>query len=318
MQSQRLTVPPDRAGQRLDRVLAELLGGLSRTQLKHLMHAGCVTVDGAVCERPGLKVTGGEEVVVAPREPARPEAAAEQAAALDVIHEDDDLIVIHKPARVVVHPTGVRHSNTISEQAAARYGRLPTLQGVDRPGIVHRLDAATSGVMVLGRSERAFTALMQQFRRREVRKTYLALVYGTPRFESGWIETPIGRSERHPGRFAIAAEGTGRPSSTYWELAERFGGLALLRCHPRTGRTHQIRVHLASLEHHIVGDSLYKRRGGPAVVLPPDAPLPERQALHALAIEFEHPGTGERVRYEVPLEADIQRLVDWLRARRPG
>ncbi len=316
MQVQRLKLPPERAGERLDRVLAELLGQVSRTHVKYLVKDGAVTLDGAVCERPGHRVEGGEEVVVELRERVREHTLTTDATQLRVVHQDEHLIVIHKPPQVVVHPTGGLHSNTISEQAVARFGPLPTLQGEDRPGIVHRLDAATSGVMVLGRTEAAFESLMSQFRQRKVTKTYLALVYGVPRFNSGWIEGPIGRSPRDPGRFAVVAEGTGREASTYWEVAERYDGLALLRCHPKTGRTHQIRVHLASIEHHIVADALYKRRGGPAVVLPAEAPIPERQCLHALAIEFEHPGTHQTVRYEVPLEDDIAAMVDWLRENR--
>jgi 23S rRNA pseudouridine1911/1915/1917 synthase len=319
METRRLTVPPALAGERLDKALAGLSGELSRSLLKQLLRDGHVRVDGAVCTRPGRRVAGGERVEV-----DQPEAVVlpeEPAGALEVVHEDDALVVIAKPAGVVAHPTGgVRRGlggGTVSERAAARYGALPTLQGSDRPGVVHRLDAATSGVMVLARTEAAFADLMGQFRRREVKKTYLAVVYGTPRFESGWIEGPIARSERDPSRFAVVEPGQGRVSSTYWEVAERFDGLALLRCHPRTGRTHQLRVHLASLEHHIVGDTLYKRRGGPAVVLPRDAPLPDRQALHALRIEFVHPATRAPVAFEVPLADDIQVLLDWLRAERP-
>jgi 23S rRNA pseudouridine1911/1915/1917 synthase len=318
MQVQRFTVPSELAGERLDKVLASLVAETSRTHLKHLVREGRVTVDGVPCVRPGLHVAGGEEVTVELRARAREHEVTPATSTLDVIHEDQDLVVIHKPARVVVHPSGGLHHNTISEQAVARYGPLPTLQGADRPGIVHRLDAATSGVMVLCRTERAFAGLMQQFRERAVVKTYLALVYGVPRFESGWIETPIGRSERDPSRFTVVAAGEGVPASTYWEAAERFDGLALLRCMPKTGRTHQIRVHLASIDHPIVGDPLYKRRGGPPLSLPPGAPVPERQALHALSVEFEHPTSGKRVRFEAPLEADIEAMLAWLRAQRPS
>ena len=321
MQLHRLEVPPALAGERLDKALAELVEGVSRTRSKELVRSGRVRLGGTLCERPGQRVEGGEVLEL---ELPDPGAAADggPVGELDVVHEDADLVVIAKPAGVVAHPTGgvPRGSpgGTISERAAARYGALPTLQGEDRPGIVHRLDGATSGVMVLARTEVAFADLMGQFRRREVRKTYLGLVYGVPRFQSGWVETPLGRNERVPGRFAVVAEGTGRASSTYWELRERFDGLALLTCKPKTGRTHQIRVHLASIGHHIVGDALYKRRGGPAVVLPPGTPMTERQALHAQRIEFVHPTTRAPVAFEVPLAEDIARLVEWLRGHRPG
>jgi 23S rRNA pseudouridine1911/1915/1917 synthase len=317
MQVQRFTVPPELAGERLDRALARLVPSLSRTRLKQLVREGAVALDGAPCLRPGARLDGGEALAIELRPRAEPPPASGPGLALDVLHEDDDLVVIHKPPGVVVHPTENQRGSTIAELAAARYGPLPTLQGVDRPGIVHRLDAATSGVMVLGRSERAFASLMRQFRERSVAKTYLALVWGEPRFESGWIEHPIGRSERDPSRFTVLPPGHGRAASTYWEAAERFAGLSLLRCHPKTGRTHQIRVHLASIDHPIVGDKLYQRRGGPPLALPPEAPPLARQALHALSIDLEHPATGERVRFEAPLEADIGAMLVWLRAHRP-
>jgi 23S rRNA pseudouridine1911/1915/1917 synthase len=305
------------AGERLDKVLANLIPDTSRTHLKHLVRGGCVVVEGEVCMRPGRPAEAGEHIDVELRERER---VAGPASELNVLHEDDDLIVIHKPPRTLAHPTSGIAGNTVSELAAARYGPLPTLQGEDRPGIVHRLDAATSGVMVLGRTKRAFHALMQQFRARRVKKTYLALVFGEPRFDSGWIETPILRSERDPGRFAVAPEDTppdkARSASTYWEVEERFDGFALLRVQPKTGRTHQIRVHLTSIGHPLVGDNLYKRRGGPPVVLPRSSPALARQGLHALRIEFEHPGTGERVAYEAPLEDDLRTLLEWLRANR--
>ncbi len=301
-------------GLRLDKVLANLIPDTSRTHLKDLVRRGCVVLEGDVCLRPGQPARAGERLEVELRE--RQRSTREASAPLDVIHEDDDLIVIHKAPRTLAHPTPSVTGGTVSELAAERYGPLPTLQGADRPGIVHRLDAATSGVMVLGRSKRAFTSLMQQFRARTVKKTYLALVYGDPRFDTGWIESPIQRSERDPGRFAVAPEGRGRAASTYWEALERFDGFAFLCCQPKSGRTHQIRVHLHSIAHPLVGDSLYKRRGGPPVILPDQAPKLARQGLHALRIEFAHPATSERVSFEVPLEEDICALLEWLRAHR--
>ena len=312
-----LTVPPEMDGQRLDRVLAQLIPDISRTQLKLLVREGRVAVNGEVCVRPGRPAGAGEAMEVELARRAR-EVQEPPSGGLDVLHEDEHLVVIHKPPRVLVHPTRGVHGGTVSDMAAERYGPLPTLQGADRPGIVHRLDAATSGVMVLGRTEQAFASLMRQFRARVVKKTYLALAYGEARFDSGWIEQPIARSQRDPGRFAVAAPGTGRAASTYWEVEERFLGFTLLRVHPTTGRTHQIRVHLSSIDQPLVGDNLYKRRGGPPVLLPPEAPMLARQGLHALRIEFEHPGTGERVSFAAPLEADMRDLLDWIRANRPA
>jgi 23S rRNA pseudouridine1911/1915/1917 synthase len=308
------------AGERIDKVLANLIPDTSRTRLKGLVREGCVVIGGEVCVRPGRPAEAGELIDVELR--ARPRLQSGPPTNLRVLHEDDDLIVIHKAPRTLAHPTSGIAGHTVSEMAAERYGPLPTLQGADRPGIVHRLDAATSGVMVLGRSAHAFGALMNQFRARTVEKTYLALVYGEPRFDTGWIDGAIMRSERDPGRFAVVPEeapaGTGRAASTYWEVEERFDGLALLRCRPKTGRTHQIRVHLTSIGHPLVGDNLYKRRGGPPVVLPKEAPMLARQGLHALRIEFEHPAKGERVSFEAPLEPDMVALLEWLRLNRQG
>ena len=312
-----LTVPADMDGLRLDSVLARLIPDTSRTQLKVLVKEGRVFVNREVCVRPGRRSAAGEVIDVELAQ-AQPAVQAAPPEGLRVLHEDEHLVVIHKPPRVLVHPTGLVRGGTISDMAVLRYGPLPTLQGEDRPGIVHRLDAATSGVMLIGRTERAFAALMQQFRERAVKKTYLALVFGEARFDSGWIEDPIARSVRDPSRFAVAPPGTGRKASTYWETEERFSGFTLLRAYPHTGRTHQIRVHLLSIGHPLVGDNLYKRRGGPPVVLPPEAPLLTRQGLHAQRIEFEHPGSGRRVAFEAPLERDICELLDWIRVHRPA
>ncbi|MEO0653220.1 MAG: pseudouridine synthase, partial [Planctomycetota bacterium] len=193
-------------------------------------------------------------------------------------------------------------------------GSLPAVQGDDRPGIVHRLDGATSGVMLIGKTEPAALELRRQFREREVDKTYLALVYGVPRFDSDWIEQPLGRSERAPDRISVVSEDEGRPAQTFYEVLERFDGYSLLRCKPRTGRTHQIRVHLEWLGHPIVTDKLYLgKKGRPS--LPEDAPVPRRQALHALRIEFKHPTRDERVAFEAPFAPDLQAFLDWLRQR---
>ena len=248
----------------------------------------------------------------------RPVRVGSEERGLDVLHEDDDLIVINKPPRMLVHPAPGVVGGTVSDLARERYGQLPTLQGADRPGIVHRLDAGTSGVMLLGRSKAGFTSLMSQFRARTVEKSYLALVYGSTRFDSGWIEGPIARSTKEPSRFEVVQAPEGRPSSTYYEVAERFDGLGVLECRPKTGRTHQIRVHLASIEHHVYGDPLYRRRGGPSVVLPARAPKLSRQALHAQRITFDHPGNGERVTFEAPLAPDIEGAIEWMRANRPA
>jgi len=314
----RFEVPAASGGMRLDRVLAGAIGELSRTRLKALVQAGCVRLDGDVILKPGVVVAPHQRVEVELREVRPVREGADPGASLCVLHEDAALVVIDKSPRMLVHPTSGVGSGTVSDLAAERYGALPTLQGADRPGIVHRLDAGTSGVMVLGRTEAAFTSLMRQFRTRTVEKRYVALVYGEPRFDTGWIETPIARSTRDPSRFETVEPPAGRKSSTYYEVLERYDGFGLVECRPKTGRTHQIRVHLASIEHPVFGDPLYRRRGGPAVVLPADAPKLVRQALHARAIAFDHPLTNERVSFEAPIAADLEYAIDWMRAHRPA
>jgi len=306
-----LTLPEGYEGRRIDRVLAELVPALSRSHWKELFEAGLVRVDGATCERPSTEVTVGSRVefTVAARAKHREEAPDPQQ--LVVLHEDEALVVIDKPPGVLAHPTDTRSGATISDLAAARYGALPTLQGEDRPGIVHRLDAGTSGVMVLARTESAFEHLMNQFRAREVRKTYRALVYGTPRFDTGWIDAPLERDSGDSSRMVVARPGEGREAQTYYVVERRFRGLSLVAAQPKTGRTHQIRVHLTHAGMPLVGDKLYRRKGGPSLRLPAEAPVPPRQCLHAAEICFVHPLTGQPVSYAAPLAADFAAMLAW-------
>ncbi len=311
--TQRYTVPPRAAGERLDRFLAAV-AGLSRSRVQAAVKAGDVRVEGEVVQRTGHPVQAGHTVELAP---AASRAGAES---LDwearVLLEDPYLVVLAKPAGVLCHAQGEVVAGTLAGRAEERWGPLPRLQGEDRPGIVHRLDRGTSGLMVLARTAEAMEALQAQFRERAVEKRYLALVHGVPRFQSGWVEDPIGRSPKHPDRFAVLPAGEGREASTYWELRERFDGFALLECRPKTGRTHQLRVHLTHAGHGIVGDRVYRTRGVPAR-LPPEAPAPQRQALHAAGLAFRHPVTGEALAFEEPLPADLEALLAWLREHRP-
>ncbi len=306
-----LTLPEGSEGKRLDRVLAELVPQLSRSHWKELFEAGLVQVDGVVCPRPSNEVTVGSRVEfkVAGRVKHRSEVG--DPAQLVVLHEDEALVVVDKPPGVLAHPTDTRSGATISDLAAARYGALPTLQGEDRPGIVHRLDAGTSGVMVLARTVAAFEHLMNQFRSREVQKTYRALVYGTPRFDTGWIVAPLERDGGDSSRMVVARPGDGREAQTYYVVERRFRGLSLVSAQPKTGRTHQIRVHLTHAGMPLVGDKLYRRKGGPSLRLPSSAPVPPRQCLHAAEIRFVHPLSGERVSFTAPLAADFAAMLAW-------
>ncbi|MEM7309918.1 MAG: RluA family pseudouridine synthase [Planctomycetota bacterium] len=308
-------LPAELDGERLDRALLALLDGPSRTRIQERIRDGGVRVDGEPVRRPSHPVGAGQvlELLDVPR--SRERAGSAAGLSFELLHEDEHLIVVDKPAGMVVHPSSVIRGGTVSELAVERFGPLPTPQGEDRPGVVHRLDADTSGVLVLARSAEAGEELVRQFHDREVEKGYLAIVRGDPRFHSDWIDAPLGRSSRGGDRMAVVPEDEGRAASTFYEVRERFGVAALLACRPVTGRTHQIRVHLESIDHPVVGDRLYTGRRGRRDGLPREAPTPRRQALHAASLALTHPATGERLSFEAPLPTDLSRLLAWLRAR---
>ena len=307
---------PDDVGSRLDVFLARQPELDSRVRAKELVRSGLVQVDGTG-GKPGQNLKLGQTVTLRLGE-EEPEVEVEVIPApdIEVIHEDAHLLVIHKPAGITVHsPEGKRSRGpTVAGLMVERFGELPRLAGEDRPGIVHRLDRDTSGVMVLARTGESFHFLRGQFRARSVRKEYRALVYGEPRFDSEHVERGIGPDPRNPSRMAIRDQG-GRSASTYYEVVERLSGFAYLRCLPKTGRTHQIRVHMMSVGHSLIGDRLYRSRKVQHRDLPPGAPDPGRQCLHALRIGLRHPRTHEEVEFEAPLAADFARLLDWLRAQ---
>ncbi len=307
----RLRVPPDLAGQRLDKVLARLVPGQSRVRLREMVEDGRVWLDGAVVTKPSLPLEEGGrlEVELVERDRTRPGSAA--GLALEVLYEDGVIAAVAKPAGMIAHPSDTVRGGTVAELAAQRWGELPAPHGPERAGLVHRLDADTSGVLLLALDADAAADLVRQFEAREVKKEYLALVHGEPRFDADWIEAPLARSRGGDGRIVVAAQGEGRPAETFYRVLERLRGYAVLACEPRTGRTHQIRVHLASIGHAIVGDALY--RGRKKLALPRGAPAMGRHALHAARIELTHPRSGERVAFEAPLPADFATLLDWLR-----
>ncbi len=334
----KLSLSQAQVGLRLDRALAELLPEISRTRLKELILDGGVWFEGECLRRPSARVeTGGEiEIRSVPRARERSGAASE--AEPRVLFEDEDLAIIDKPAGQISHPTSVVRGGSVSEWAAARWGELPAPQGEDRPGIVHRLDSDTSGLMIVAKSERAAPALLAAFRDRKVEKRYLALVHGVPRFDSDWIEAPIGRSRKRSDRMSVIENprpedeprleplrigeeprepedktkgGKGLEASTFYTTRERLGRFALLECQPKTGRTHQIRVHLTHIEHPLVGDRVYP--GRKRVELPRQAPPMARHALHAAGLIFEHPVSGESVHFECSMPEDMQRFLAWAR-----
>ncbi|MCH7497632.1 MAG: RluA family pseudouridine synthase [Candidatus Marinimicrobia bacterium] len=304
---------------RLDHFLAANLDGLSRTVVQTLIRDGKVRVDGHTVLKAREPLAGGERVLVAAAAPRRATQLTPEPMPLDILHEDSHIVVLSKPAGLVTHPgSGVR-SGTLANGLAARYKTLPHPNGELRPGIVHRLDKDTSGVMVVARTEAAHRHLAKQFAQREVQKRYLALVWGAPP-ERGRIDVALSRDPRNRLAFHVDAD-RGRAAVTHYTSLEYFHGITLLEARPRTGRTHQIRVHLAHLGHPIFGDAAYGGRR-PAAAIAPQlrtatarlARLLPRQALHAHSLAFAHPASGKRVRFTAPLPADFQSALDLLRA----
>lgn len=299
-----VTVPENKAGARLDRILAKALPDVSRTRLQSLIRGGQVVaaVDGGRVVDPAHRVEAGSAwTVVVPPLPS-PVAEPEEIQ-LHVVHEDDDLIVVDKPAGLVVHPGAGNPGGTLVN-ALLRHcaGGLARAGGPVRPGIVHRLDKDTSGLIVSAKSERAFASLVQQFSAHTIERAYYAIVRGVLRQPSGRIDRPVGRSSANRKKMAIVANG--KPAATDYRVIRAFGQIAsLIECRPLTGRTHQIRVHMASVGHPLIGDPLYGRNGAGRI-----GGL-SRQALHAYLIGFHHPVTGKLIRLESQMPHDLSELL---------
>lgn len=313
----RVTASSQAAGQRVDRFLAEASGRLSRTRVKALIEQGQVLRDGVRLAEPAEAVRAGATYVL--DEPALIDATpGPETIALTVLFEDADLIVIDKPAGLVVHPAPGNQHGTLVNALLAHCRDLPGIGGERRPGIVHRLDKDTSGVMVAAKSEAAMAGLSALFAARDLERRYLALSWGLPSPVEGVIEGAIGRDPRERKRMAVVRHG-GKPAMTRYRLRETLhGAVGLLDCQLATGRTHQIRVHLASIGHPLVGDPVYLRRvpaasrGLPAALRGLLLDFP-RQALHAAVLGFRHPITGASLRFETPPPADVTDLLAALR-----
>lgn len=310
----RWRVPTHLSGERLDRALLEILPDLSRSRVQVLIKDGRVRVDGAVVRKAGASVEEGATIDFEVPNPPQVPSAEESRRRLRLLYCDEHVAVVDKPAGLLSHRGEGAEEVSLGDLARSAFGELPSPQGADRPGIVHRLDRDTSGVMVLGLRGESVEELMRQFREREVEKRYLALVEGEPRFDSDWIEAPIGRSPRNPDRMrATDVSGGGREARTFYEVLERFGVASYVRCEPKTGRTHQIRVHLSSVGHPVVGDRVYRGRRGKELSLGEGAPPVRRQMLHAARLCFSHPASGERMEFEAPLPEDFVGVLEWLR-----
>ncbi len=322
-----VSVAGDEGSTRLDRVLAVRSPELSRSRLKALILAGSVRLGGAAVRDPAYHVASGDTITIDVPEAIAAEPAAE-AIALDIVHEDDDIIVINKPSGLVVHPAAGHETGTLVNALIAHCGTsLSGIGGVRRPGIVHRLDKDTTGLMVAAKNDRAHKSLTAQFadhgRTGAMRRGYMAFAWDLPNRQRGTVDAPI---DRHPhAREKMAVREGGREAITHWELQESFNGrdgkpvAALLACQLETGRTHQIRVHLSHIGHPLMGDGVYgphfrtkASRLGPAS----QAALAalDRQALHAYLLALEHPSTGAILEWISDLPADLAALRDRLRA----
>ncbi|MBI5920241.1 MAG: 23S rRNA pseudouridine(1911/1915/1917) synthase RluD [Betaproteobacteria bacterium] len=303
-----LTVPSEYAGLRLDQTLVRLLPQHSRSRLQAWLREGRISVAGLSCPDAKHKMWGGETIcVTAAADPAANSHVAEEIA-LSVLHEDQDLLVIDKPAGLVVHPGSGNWRGTLLN---ALLHHAPELSEIPRAGIVHRLDKETSGLLVVARTLAAQTDLVRQLQARSVKREYLALVHGAVA-SAGSVDAPIARHPTQRTKMAVVAEQgkRGKEARTHYSVRERFAAATLLECRLETGRTHQIRVHMASIKHPLVGDPVYGRRGGGNALL---SAFP-RQALHAWRLTLLHPRTHEEMSWESSLPRDFADLLDALRA----
>ncbi len=300
-----MPVPDGLEGERVDVALSRLFG-LSRSRAADLVGEGAVQVDGSPPAKSDRLHAGSWLEIQLPDPPAAPTVRAERVEGLVLVYEDDDLVVVDKPVGVAAHPSPGWSGPTVLGALAAAGVRVATSGAAERQGIVHRLDVGTSGLMVVAKSEPAYSALKRAFRERTVDKTYHALVQGHPDPSRGTIDAPVGRHPVHDYRWAVVAEG--KPSVTHYETIEAFAAASLLEVHLETGRTHQIRVHFSALRHPCVGDLTY----GADPTLAARLGL-QRQWLHARRLGFTHPVTGERVSFESAYPPDLARALELIR-----
>jgi 23S rRNA pseudouridine1911/1915/1917 synthase len=315
----RITIPDSRDGERLDRALATLHPELSRTAVQTLIRDGRVTVNGRAA-RAALKVSAGDALVVT-LPPPRTVTLEPESLPLVIVYEDADLMIVDKPAGMVVHPGAGVATGTLVNALLHHDPAIASVGGAGRPGIVHRLDKDTSGLMAVARTTRAYLALVESLATRRVHRTYGALVWGVPRPEEATLTTRLGRDPRNRQRMAVLPRG-GREAITRYRVVERFEIASRLEVGLETGRTHQIRVHLTHAGHPVVGDPVY---GGRVKKLLSAAPRQRslanallqdlrRQALHASDLELAHPVTGQQLRFSSPWPGDMTQALDRLRS----
>jgi 23S rRNA pseudouridine1911/1915/1917 synthase len=304
----KLVVPNEREGQRLDHHLVEMVPDISRSRLSNLIRNGFILVNGS-SSKAGNRLKGGDRIEVT-LPPPEPLAIEPEKVEFEVLHEDDDLLVIAKPPGVVVHPASGHKKGTLVHGLLAHCDNLSGISGVERPGIVHRLDKDTSGVMVVAKSDKSHHGLVELFKTRQVKKVYHAIVVGRPGTQKGRISQAIGRHRSNRKKMAVLQHG-GRDAVTCWSILEEFAaGLTYLEVRPETGRTHQIRVHVAHLGHPVAGDALY---GNKQQKQTNDKYCIKRQCLHAYSLSFTHPATGKPQEFISPVWPDMQAVLEELR-----
>jgi 23S rRNA pseudouridine1911/1915/1917 synthase len=293
---------------RIDRYLADQVPNLSRSRLQKLIEQGHVQLNGVVCTSKKAEVEDGDRIQVDIPE-AVPLELLPEAIPLDILYEDESLIILNKSAGLVVHPSAGHETGTLVNALLAHCGTLPGINGVLRPGIVHRLDKDTTGAIAVAKTEQAFHHLQDQFRTKTARRDYLAIVYGNPKQDNGTVDQPIGRHPVDRQKMAIVPETKGgRGAMTHWHVKERLGNYTLMHFELETGRTHQIRVHSTSIGHPIVGDPVYSSGRSIGVNLP-------GQALHAWRLRLKHPVTEEWIEAIAPPPESLTTLLQVLKKR---
>jgi len=306
------TIPDAVAGQRLDAGLAVVEPALSRERIKALILAGAVMLDGKPQTRPSVKLVPGMAYAIAIPE-ARALDTEAQDIALEIVYEDSDLLVVDKPAGLVVHPAAGHADGTLVNALLHHCaGQLSGIGGVARPGIVHRIDKDTSGLLVVAKTDAAHLGLAAQFAEHSINRRYVAIVQGRPSPANGTVRGNIGRSDHDRKKMALVGEGRGKHAVTHFTSEEKLSGATRIECRLETGRTHQVRVHMASIGHALLGDPLYSRPPKALRDLLKAADF-RRQALHAQRLGFIHPVTGSECDFFSPIPADMAELLDRLR-----
>jgi 23S rRNA pseudouridine1911/1915/1917 synthase len=305
-----LEFPYDIPAERLDQFVAATLPGVSRASAQRLIETGDVLVNG-VAAKPSLKLKGGELVTVAVPPPEASEALPEEIP-LDILYEDHDVIVVNKPAGMVVHPGAGNPAGTMVNALLGHCNDLSGIGGKIRPGIVHRIDKDTSGVIIAAKNDHAHLSLARQFSEHTIKRIYLAIVYGSPKTDSGRIESTIGRHPIDRTRMSSTAK-HGKHAATHWKVIARYEGATLIRLRLETGRTHQIRVHLSEAGHPLVGDLIYGSQARLKGLRNPQVrallKTLDRQALHAKTLGFIHPATDQYLEFDTELPDDMARII---------